>query len=74
MMSQESLNHEFIQIIDSLAEFAVTDYNLFSCERSHKSGGRVLLYIKSSLHPLVISKDSVENINAIFTHLQATLA
>ena len=55
---------------DSLAEFAIPGYNLFSCERHHRQGGGVLLYAKSSLHPLVISKQTIDNINATYIQLK----
>ena len=48
-----------------LTEFAILGCNLFNCKRSHKAGGGVLQYIKSSLHPLVIWVHTIEHINVM---------
>ena len=52
-----------------MAEFAIQGYNLLSSERLRRAGGGVLLYIKSCLHPLVVSKHETDNINVIFVQL-----
>ena len=36
---------------DFLAEYNIKGYTLFSCERSGRVGGGVLLYVKPHLHP-----------------------
>ena len=48
---------------DFLAEYNIQGYSLFSCERSERTGGGVLLYVKPHLHPQVITKPQISNID-----------
>lgn len=54
---------------DYLAEFSIPGYSLFSCERHEREGGGVLLYVKSTLHPITKSIQKIDNINASFIQL-----
>ena len=47
-------------------------YTLFSCERKNRAGGGVLLYVRASLHPVVIEKEPINNIDAIFLKVKDT--
>ena len=49
-------------------ELAISKHNLFSAKNTTEQEW-VLLYIKSNLHLLVISKHTIENINAIYIQL-----
>ena len=50
---------------DFLAEFSVPD----SGERYQRKGSWVLLYVKSTLYPLELSKQVIDNINATYIQL-----
>ena len=46
-----------------MAEYQLNGYSLFSCERSNRPGGGVLLYVKNCLHPSLVKKDNINNID-----------
>ena len=48
---------------DFLAEYNIEGYTLFSCERSGRVGGGVLLYVKPHLHPREIIKPKIPNVD-----------
>ena len=56
---------------DYLAEYNLKGYSLFSCERSQRVGGGVILYIKSHLHPQEISKPNIENIDTKYVQIRS---
>ena len=43
---------------------------MFSCERDHRSGGGVLLYVKASLHPISVQKPAITNIDACYVQVK----
>ena len=55
---------------DYLAEYNLPGYHIFSSERSNRAGGGILLYVKLGLHPVRISKPSIENTDCIFLQLR----
>ena len=54
---------------DFLAEYNIPGYSLFSCERSERTGGGVLLYVKPHLHPQVITKPQISNIDVKYVQI-----
>ena len=54
---------------DFLAEYNIPGYSLFSCERSERTGGSVLLYVKPHLHPQVITKPQISNIDVKYVQI-----
>ena len=56
---------------DFLAEYNMKGYSLFSCERSQRVGGGVLLYVKSHLHPQEISKPRITNIDIKYVQIRS---
>ena len=54
---------------DFLAEYNIQGYSLFSCERSERTGGGVLLYVKPHLHPQVITKPQISNIDVKYVQI-----
>ena len=54
---------------DFLAEFKLPGYSMFSCERGNRSGGGVLFFVKASLHPTVVEKEKIINLDKIFIQL-----
>ena len=54
---------------DFLAEYNIQGYSLFSCERSERTGGGVLLYVKPHLHPQVITKPQIPNIDVKYVQI-----
>ena len=58
---------------DFLAEFSIPGYNLYSSERHQRKGGGMLLYVKSTLHPIALLKQAIENINATYIQLKINL-
>ena len=54
---------------DFLAEYNIQGYSLFSCERSERIGGGVLLYVKPHLHPQVITKPKISNIDVKYVQI-----
>ena len=55
---------------DFLAEYNLLNYSLFSCERTNRIGGGVLLYVRACLHPVVVTKEKINNIDAIYLQLK----
>ena len=70
MISSVLQNLGLTQKIDFSAEFSIPGYNLYSSERHQRKGGGVLLYIESTLHPLALSKQAIENINSMYIQLK----
>ena len=54
---------------DFLAKYNIQGYSLFSCERSEKTGGGVLLYVKLHLHPQVITQPQISNIDVKYVQI-----
>ena len=54
---------------DYLAEYHLPGYSLFSCERRNRSGGGVLLYIKTSLQATLIDKEKICNVDTVFLNI-----
>ena len=54
---------------DFLAEYSIKGYSLFSCERSERAGGGVLLYVKPHLHPQEITKPQISNIDIKYVQI-----
>ena len=54
---------------DFLVEYNIQGYSLFSCERSERTGGGVLLYVKPHLHPQVITKPQISNIDVKYVQI-----
>ena len=52
-----------------MAEYSIKGYSLFSCERSERAGGGVLLYVKSYLHPQEITKPRISNIDIKYVQI-----
>jgi len=55
---------------DFLAEFQLPGYVLFSCERRNRPGGGVLLYVRASLHPLLVQNESINNIDLTIVQIK----
>ena len=56
---------------DFLAEYSIKGYSLFSCERSQRAGGGVLLYVKDHLHPQEIIKPHISNIDIKYVQIRS---
>ena len=54
---------------DFLAEYSIQGYTLFSFEWSERAGGGVLLYVKPHLHPQVITKPQISNIDVKYVQI-----
>ena len=54
---------------DFLAEYSIQGYTLFSCEREHREGGGVLIYVKTNLHPFAKPVKKMNNIDVTFIQL-----
>ena len=52
-----------------MAEYGLQWYSLFSCEQSERAGGGVLLYVKPHLHPQVITKPQISNIDIKYVQI-----
>ena len=57
--------------VDYLAEYALPGYDIFCCERTNRSGGGVMFYIKSNLNPRMIPTPNIANINITFTQIES---
>ncbi len=55
-----------LQNRDFLAEYNIPSYVTFEKSRVHKHGGGVVLYIKDSLNPILLSKPIIPNVHALF--------
>ena len=55
---------------DYLAEYKIPGYTMFDKCRVTQSGGGVLLYIKTSLNPVLLSKPLITNVDALFILLK----
>lgn len=55
---------------DFLAEYVLPGYTPFSCERSHRTGGGVLLYVKNNLNPTEINIQHINNIDACYVQIK----
>ena len=51
---------------DYLAEYNIPGYVTFEKSRVNKNGGGVILYIKANLNPILLSKPSITNVDALF--------
>ena len=51
---------------DFLAEYNIPGYITFEKSRLNKSGGGVILYIKASFNPILLSKPVITNVDALF--------
>ena len=59
-----------LQDRDFLAEYNIPGYVIFEKSRVNKNGAGVILYIKASLNPILISKPIIINIDALFILLK----
>ena len=55
---------------DYLAEYQLPGYTFFSCERKQRTGGGVILYVKTSLHPIVTQQDEVNNVDIVVVQIK----
>ncbi|ORD93263.1 RTJK, partial [Enterospora canceri] len=55
---------------DYIAEFQLSGYTIFSCERENRIGGGVILYIHSSLHPISIKTEPINGVDTVFIELK----
>ena len=55
---------------DYIAEFQLSGYTIFSCERENRIGGGVILYIHSSLHPISIKIEPINGMDIVFIKLK----
>ena len=55
---------------DYLAEYKIPGYTMFDKCRVTKNGGGILLYIKTSLNPVLLSKPLITNVDALFILLK----
>ena len=53
-----------------MAEYNIPGYITFEKSRTHKNGGGVIFYIKASLNPVLLSKPSIPNVDAVFILLK----
>ena len=59
-----------LQSRDFLAEYNIPGYVTFEKSRVNKHGGGVVLYIKDSLNPILLSKPIITNIDSLFILLK----
>ena len=59
-----------LEVRDYLAEYNIPGYTIFEKSRVHRNGGGILLYIKSSLNPVQISKPLIANVDALYVLLK----
>ena len=59
-----------LQNRDFLAEYKIPGYITFEKSRTHKNGGGVIFYIKASLNPVLLSKPTIPNVDALFIILK----
>ena len=59
-----------LQNRDYLAEYNIPGYVTFEKSRVNKNGGGVILYIKASLNPILLSKPNIANVDALFILLK----
>ena len=55
---------------DYLAEYNIPGYTIFEKSRENRNGGGILLYIKSNLNPVQISKPLIANVDALYVLLK----
>ena len=55
---------------DFLAEYSLPGYSAFSCERQNRLGGGVLLYVKASLHPTLVQKEVINNVDVAIVEIK----
>ncbi len=53
-----------------LAEYNIPGYAIFEKSRVNRNGGGILLYIKTSLNPVQISKPTIANADALCVSLK----
>ena len=54
---------------DYLAEYSLTGYIIFSSERTHRTGGGVMFYVKSNLQPRLLPNPIIANIDISFIQI-----
>ena len=59
-----------LEVRDYLAEYNIPGYTIFEKSRVNRNGGGVLLYIKSYLNPVQISKPLIANVDALYVLLK----
>ena len=55
---------------DYLAEYNIPGYTIFEKSRVNRNGGGILLYIKSNLNPVQVSKPLITNVDALYVLLK----
>ena len=55
-----------LQSRDYLAEYNIPGYVTFEKSRANRTGGGVILYIKASLNPILLSKPIIANVDTLF--------
>ena len=55
---------------DFLAEYNLPGYLMFSCERANRTGGGALLYVKAGLHPSILEKEKINNVDSVLLQLK----
>ena len=56
--------------VDFIAEFKLPGYTTFSCERKNRIGGGVILYIRSTLHPVSVKTETITNVDTVFIKIK----
>ena len=59
-----------IEVRDYLAEYKIPGYTMFEKSRVTKNGGGIILYIKTSLNPILLSKPPIVNVDALYILLK----
>lgn len=59
-----------LEVRDFLAEYNIPGYSIFEKSRVNRNGGGILLYIKTSLNPVQISKPPIANVDALYVSLK----
>ena len=58
------------EVRDYLAEYALQGYSLFNNERKDKTGGGVLMYVKTILGPTLITNTEIKNIDSVYVQIK----
>ena len=63
-----------LEVRDYLAEYNIPGYTIFEKSRVNRNGGGILLYIKTSLNPVQISKPLIANVDTLYVLLKGSNA
>ena len=55
---------------DFIAEYKLPGFSIFSCERTNRIGGGVILYVRSTLNPIAVKTETVTNVDQVYIEIK----